>query len=153
MNRGTKTIIAITTLMFSVACSKAERFEEIDTAKLPQMDYCEMRNSADRCDGKIVRIHAQIANFGHGYYFDDERCSKKVYEDLLDDDKTAVKFLEPRADELSDALRRVGFDAKPTSVMAVGRFTREYPTGAGSDHMLHRTSFKFEIFSVESVSQ
>lgn len=150
MSRIAKTTIAITTLML-IACSKAESFEEAGIATLPLSDYCELRHEPDRYGGKIVRISAQIGNFGHGYYFDDDRCNKKVYENLLDDDRTAVKFFEPRAAELSDALERAGFVccyAKPTSVMAVGRFTREYPS-SGSDHMLDRTSFHFELFLLE----
>ena len=148
-------LVLVTALIFSVACSKPESFEEIEIAKLPQIDYCELRNSPDRYDGRIVRIGAQIGNFGHGYYFDDERCNKKVHENLLDDDKTAVQFYGPQADNVSDALERTGLVccySEPTSIIAVGRFTREYPS-SGSDRMPDRTSFHFELFSVEPVSK
>jgi hypothetical protein len=148
-------LVVITALVASFACSKAERFEEIDIAKLPQIDYCELRDSPDRYDGKIVKIRAQIANFGHGDYFDDERCSRKVYENLRDDDRTAVRYYEPHAAKLRDALKQAGLVCclgDPTSIIAIGRFTREYPAG-GSDLMSDRTSFHFELYSVEPVSK
>ena len=154
MNRFAR-LIAIIALTFLVACSKAERFEELDIAKLPPIDYCELRNSPDHFDGKTVKIRAQIANFGHGYYFNDERCSDKVHDELLDDNRTAVSFYEPQAAKLDDALDQAGFICcygEPTSIIAVGRFIRQYPSG-GSDRMLDRTSFHFELFSFEPESK
>ncbi len=108
MNRVTKTIFLLTASTLLIACSKAERLEELNTDTLPQLEYCELRNSPERYDGKIVKISAQIANFGHGYYFDDERCGSKVYENLLDDNRTGVTFFGPRAAELHDDLKRAG---------------------------------------------
>lgn len=151
MNQVAKTLLATTALTVLIACTRAERFEEIDIATLPHLDYCELRKAPTQYDGKIVRINARIANFGHGDYFDDGRCGKKVYENLLDDDKTAVTYFAPRVEELDEALKRLGFvccDATPLSVIAVGRFTRKYPTSA-SDIMTDRTSFHFELFSIE----
>ncbi len=79
-------------------------------------------------------------------------CRKQeVYENLLDDNRTGVTFFGPRAAELHDDLKRAGIVCcygKPTSVIAVGRFTREFPTYA-SDSMSDRTSFHFELFLLE----
>jgi len=151
MNLFAKALIFIATVYCLIGCSKTDTFEQVNVATLPQLDYCELRNQSDRYDGKIVKISAHIGNFGHGYYFDDERCSEKIYSDLLDDNRTSVKFFEPKAAELTDVMKNMGFVCcytKPTNVLAVGRFTRQYPSSFG-DPMEYRTSFHFELFSVQ----
>ena len=144
------TFVVSTMLAALLACSKIESFEEVNLAALPQLDYCELRNDPERYNGKIVRISAQIANFGHGYYFDDERCSEKI-ENLLDDNRTAVELFQPLASDLHPALERMtgtGRSWEPKRVFAVGRFTRQYPT-SHTDVMVDRTSFHFELYSIE----
>ena len=153
MNGVALRLVAIAALTWLISCSKhQESFDKVNISTLPRLDYCSLRNDPDRYDGRIVRISAQIGNFGHGYYFDDKRCSEKVYEDLLDDNRTAVRLFESRATELQDTLERitngVGRNHKPTSVLVAGRFTRRYPA-SHTDLMSDRTSFHFEIFSIE----
>ena len=86
-------------------------------------------------------------------FFYDERCGVKSYEELSDDHRTAVSFFEDKATELLGMLERIRNPNKwyePVEIIAIGRFTRGYPAGK-TDHISDRTSFHFELFSVETV--
>ena len=131
--------------------STLEPFDQVKIAGLPELDYCEIRTNPERYNGKVVRIRAKLSSFIHGLYFHDERCGVKSYEGLLDDNRTAVTFFEPKRSELYDTVERIrdpNVPREPVEVIAVGRFTRGYPTGQ-TDHISDRSSYHFELYLVE----
>lgn len=85
----------------------------------------------------------------HGIFFEDLSCNEKYYNDLSDDSRTAVTFYKPKVDETWEKLKELkGSTHMPTDVIAVGRFTLEYPERS-DDSISQRTSFHFELISLE----
>lgn len=134
-----------------VGSTTLEPFDQVKIAGLPELDYCEVRDNPGHYNGKVVKIKGRLSKFMHGLYFYDARCSVKSYEGLLDDHRTAVTFFDPKISELYNTIQgmiKPNVHGEPVDVIGIGRFTREYPTGH-TDVISDRTSFHFELFSVE----
>ena len=144
------TFVIIAAAAHAIARNRSERFDQVNLATLPELDYCELRTNPDHYHGKVVKIRGTLGGFMHGDFFYDERCGVKSY-DLLDDHRTAVTVFEHKRTEVFDTIERIRNPSKwwePVDVIAIGRFTREYPTGH-TDVISDRTSFHFELFSIE----
>lgn len=129
-----------------------ESFEEIDKLPVPTVAYCELRNNPGIYSGKIVRIETEFFSFRHGSYLYDEDCQQSdVTGRLIDNSRTAISYYPSSADSLMEQFKpfthKVGVKAH---ARMVGRFTHEHPEGM-SDHIIDRTSFKFEVYSIEAV--
>lgn len=146
---ATLAILLIFAIYFAFFHRSMESFDDADIASLPIINYCDVRNSPWKYDGKIVKIRAKINDFMHGTFLEDLSCADKSYEDLLDDSRTAVTFYKPKRDEIREKYKELkGHTRNPAEVIAVGRFIHEYPERS-DDSISQRTSFHFELFSLE----
>jgi hypothetical protein len=128
-----------------------EEFHNVDTARLPELDYCEVKNNPRLYNGKIIRIRAPLGQYMHGVFFADPGCANKYYEELLDHGRTALAFFEPKRTELwksSTEILKARQSRNAVPVIAVGRFEWKHPKGT-SDAIEDRTSFHFELYSIQ----
>jgi len=142
-------VVLVFTIYYGFFHRPIESFDDVDTASLPLINYCDVRNSPGKYDGKIVKMQAKINDFMHGVFLEDLSCADKYYEDLLDDSRTDVTFYKPKSDETWEKFKELKDQVRePVDVIAVGRFTHEYPERS-DDSISQRTSFHFELFSLE----
>ncbi len=142
-------ILLVCAIYFAFFHRSMESFDDVDIAGLPIINYCDVRNSPGKYDGEIVKMRAKIGDLVHGVFLGDLSCDGKFYEDLSDDSRTAVTFYKPKRDEIWEKYKELkGQTRKPADVIAVGRFTHEYPERS-DDSISQRTSFHFELFSLE----
>lgn len=92
-------VVIVFTIYYGFFHRPIESFDDVDTASLPLINYCDVRNSPGKYDGKIVKMQAKINDFMQGVFLEDLSCADKYYEDLLDDSRTAVTFYKPKSDE------------------------------------------------------
>lgn len=146
---ATLAILLIFAIYFAFFHQSMESFDDVDIASLPIINYCDVRNSPGKYDGKIVKMRAKINDFMHGRFLEDLSCADKYCEDLSDDSRTAVTAYKPKRDKIWEKYKELkGQTRKPAEVIAVGRFTHEYPERS-DDSISQRTSFHFELFSLD----
>lgn len=138
------------TLLWLNRGPKYESFDDIDKLPVPTVAYCDLRNNPEIYSGKIVRVEAEVFSFRHGSYLYNEDCQESDPEGrLIDNSRTAISYYPPSADHLMEQFKPFNhkFGLKARAKM-IGRFTHETPEGM-TDRIEDRTSFKFEIYSVE----
>ncbi len=145
--------VVTTIVWFNLDSNNSVPPPEDVSAELPIFSFCELINNPEKYDDKIVRVGAEINMLNiHGYMiFDSAKCSAK-------DDKFmfgAVVFPNSRDFETIDNLIKenkpeIGW-YKPVSVIARVKFNFVESKGT-SDHVSDRTSFHFEILTIETSS-
>ncbi len=132
--------------------TRLESNDQVGVGALPKLDYCEVRNDPDKYSGKFVRIEADMYWFMHGTYLFDANCADPAGGTLMDEARTAVRFNRERSASIDAKLppktRRRDWEDH-YRIVAVGRFTHQRPESQ-SDLIDDRTSFHFEIYSIES---
>ena len=130
-----------------------EPFDPSHIQELQTISYCDLRNTPNQYDGKIVRIDTNLFWFDHGYFLTDPACDAATDPKYLDSQRTALTFEDRRSVELLSFLRQYHSPERlfrPIRVTAVGRFT--YRATAGySDAIQDRTPYRFELYSIENV--
>ena len=125
-----------------------ETYENVDWAKIPTVEYCELKNNPRRYDGDIVRLKARLNWFMHGFYLTGGDCSDpgEGHQAWM-----AVGFYKPKREELwpqFDRMQVTGRYGEPADIVVVGRFTYRNFLG-GSDHIQDRTHLQFEVHTLE----
>lgn len=97
-----KISIVIFTVLFLMTCpnlSAQTKDSDLEKDTLPLLNYCDLRNNADRYDGQTVRLKAQIHGGQHGESLYDENCPGE--QNILDyPDGLAAVFYENKSDQI-----------------------------------------------------
>lgn len=130
-------------------------YEESLAKGIPSVEYCDLRNNPYKFNGKVVRLTTDLQWFMHGYFIYDASCNDRFEGDGLDESRTAILPYKENWAEIYEYLRKfheAGKSWEPLQITAVGRFQYKHAKGF-SDGIEDRTSFRFEIYKIESASR
>lgn len=129
---------------------KVESYETTDFARIPTVDYCDLRENPQNYDGKIIRLKTTLYWFMHGYYLADGNCSEGG-----ELSQTAITYYAANSSAITvilDKFRKPYEPYGPVNITAVGRFTFKEQLGS-TDLVQDRTHLQFEIYEIESAEK
>lgn len=132
--------------------------DETIPENVPTLSYCELISNAEKYDGKVVRVKAELHWFIHGYFFDDPNCAvpkEDESEAMSYSGRTAVLLNAENAENINQRIKEAAGTAyvrKPADVVAVGRFKKIVRCSTCSDSIEDRTPYHFKVVELEYIS-
>ena len=124
-------------------------------AGLPILNYCELRNNADKYDGKIIRLQTEVNTGNHGEFLYDARCPGDEKITTYADATAAVMYIDWLEQRKTTSIRngrRTKPWTDPVGVIAVGKFRKNEPM-KGESALDRSAVFHFTVISLEVIPE